>query len=212
MLANKYVLAHRVSFNDKSREVRKHDSPCSPRSKASINGPGSTAYLIKSDSVKAGNSGRVCFFCKKPGHVIADCHVLSKKQKAPKPVALLASVPHLLSGGDVFNQLTKDRQVEPDLFAPFRMEGSIAASKSGKFVPVRILRDTAAAQSLLVEGVLPLSGETFTGEHALVRGCGMTWLKAPLHVVHLKSGLVTGPVQGLFALNFQVEGGDDPGQ
>lgn len=32
-----------------------------------------------------------------------------KKQKAPKPVALLASAPRLLSGGDVFNQLTKDR-------------------------------------------------------------------------------------------------------
>lgn len=99
--------------------------------------------------------------------------------KSKKLLNQIASVPRLLSGGDVFTQLTKDRpgvvkrpiedKVEPDLFAPFRMEGSIAASKSGKFVPVRMLRDTAAARPLLVEGVLPLSGETFTGEYALVR-------------------------------------------
>lgn len=45
-----------------------------------------------------------------------------------------------------------------------------------------------------MEGVLPLSEETSAGEHALVRGHGMTWFKFPLHVVHLQSCLVTGPV------------------
>lgn len=97
---------------------------------------------------------------------------------------------------------------EPDLFAPFRIEGLVATSESEKLVPIRILRDTAAAQSLLVEGVLPLSKETSTGEKALVRGCGMTWLEASLHVVHLQSGLVTGPVAVAICPELPVEGVD----
>lgn len=56
------------------------------------------------------------------------------------------------------------------------------------------MRDTAAVPSLWMEGVLPHSEETSAGEHALLRGHGMTWFKFPLHVVHLQSCLVTGPV------------------
>ena len=103
--------------------------------------------------------------------------------------------------------LSEDR-TEPDLFAPFRMEGLVATSELEKFVPVRILRDTAAAQSLLVEGVLPLSEETSTGKNALVRGCGLTWFEAPLHVVYLQSGLVTGPVAVAIRPELPVEGVD----
>nr|XP_046272302.1 uncharacterized protein LOC124073826 [Scatophagus argus] len=88
------------------------------------------------------------------------------------------------------------------------MEGLVAISESDKFVPVRILRDTAAAQSLLVEGVLPLSEETSTGENALVRGCGLTWIEAPLHVVYLQSGLVTGSVAVAIRPELPVEGVD----
>ena len=37
-------------------------------------------------------------------------------------------------------------------------------------MPVRILRDTGATQSLLVEDILPLSETTSTGSHVLIQG------------------------------------------
>ncbi len=48
-------------------------------------------------------------------------------------------------------------------------------------VPVCILRDTGAAQSFLLEGVLPLISETATGTHVLVRGFEMGFIEVPLH-------------------------------
>lgn len=37
-------------------------------------------------------SGKACFYCKKPGHLIAEGPVLSKKQKTPKFVALIKAM------------------------------------------------------------------------------------------------------------------------
>ena len=84
----------------------------------------------------------------------------------------------------------------------------MATSESETLVPICIIRDTAAAQSLLVEGVLPLSEETSTGENALVRGCGLAWFEAPLHDVYLQSGLVTGLVTVAIRPDLPLEGVD----
>lgn len=79
VLANEYVLAHKVSFNDKSYETRYQVSPHFPCFKAGTIGPGSSSFVAKSASASMGNSERVYFFFKKPGHIIADCHALSRK-------------------------------------------------------------------------------------------------------------------------------------
>jgi hypothetical protein len=220
VLADEYVLAHKTVFNDNPREAKDHASPRPLRFTAGSDGTGSSGFSTKPASSGSGNSERVCFFCKKPGHVIADCYALERKQKA-KPVALLASVSCLPGAKDGLSQFTENRpglgkgmsepsedSIEPDLFAPFRMEGLVATSESGTLVPICILRDTAAAQSLLVEGVLPLSEETSTGENALVRGCGLAWFEAPLHDVYLQSGLVTGLVTVAIRPELPLEGVD----
>lgn len=59
---------------------------------------------------------------------------------------------------------------------------------------MKILRDTGAAQSFLLEGVLPLSNHTATGKDVFIRGIEITYIKVPLHKVHLKSDLVNGVV------------------
>lgn len=56
----------------------------------------------------------------------------------------------------------------------------------------QILQDTGAAQSFILDGVLPLSDQYFGGTHILCRGFVPNYFKAPLHVVHLKSDLVEG--------------------
>ena len=61
-------------------------------------------------------------------------------------------------------------------------------------MPVRILRDTGATQSLLVEDILPLSETTYTGAHVLIQGVELGVLRVPLHKVSLESDLVSGPV------------------
>lgn len=130
----------------------------------------------------------LAFFCccKKPGHVIANCHALSKKQKVAKchRLGLMVSAPCQLPSEENGSSPSIKDSDEHDSFAPFCIDGSVAISESEKPVPIRIVRDTGAAQSWLLGRVLPLSEKTATDCSALVQGCGMTWLLAPLHVVY----------------------------
>lgn len=57
---------------------------------------------------------------------------------------------------------------------------------SGNGVPVSFLRDTGASQSLLLEGILPLSDQTATGAQVLVRGVEMGCAVVCLHSIEIK--------------------------
>ena len=61
-------------------------------------------------------------------------------------------------------------------------------------MPIWILRDTRATQSLLVEGILSLSGATATGTHVLIKGVELGIVSVPMHTIYLKSDLVSGAV------------------
>lgn len=50
---------------------------------------------------------------------------------------------------------------------------------------IRILRDTAAAQSFFLTNVLPLSEALFTGSYSIAQGIDMSFIKVPLHHVLL---------------------------
>ena len=56
-----------------------------------------------------------------------------------------------------------------DLFKDFRSEGTIALSQNGKPVSVNILRDTGAAQTLLVKKAVPGLSKNYTGEKVFIR-------------------------------------------
>ena len=51
-----------------------------------------------------------------------------------------------------------------------------------------------ASQTLLLESVLPLSKETFTGNTVLLQAVELGTISDPVHRVHIESDLVTGPV------------------
>ena len=57
-----------------------------------------------------------------------------------------------------------------------------------------VLRDTGASQSLLLEGVLPLNNSSYTGSNVLLQGIELGVASVPLHVINLKTNLVSGPV------------------
>ena len=67
------------------------------------------------------------------------------------------------------------------------------------------MRDTGATQSLLVDGVLPLSDSTATGT-VQIQGIELRVVKAPLYVIYLNSDLVNGTVAVGIRLTLPVKG------
>lgn len=79
-------------------------------------------------------------------------------------------------------------------YQPFLSLRFFSLDDSSKTHPVKILRDTGAAQTLLLNGVLPLSEQTFTCRSGLLQGVELGVINVPLHRICLKSDLITGPV------------------
>lgn len=127
---------------------------------------------------------RVCFYCLDPGHIISDCRAWEQKtaNARPKNVAVVQSVPELFAA-------------DTSSYLPFLLAGYMSLADSSVVECVRILRDTGSAQSFILDGVLPFSDASYTGENVLVRGIEMSCVSIPLHTVNLKSDLVTGLVQ-----------------
>lgn len=61
--------------------------------------------------------------------------------------------------------------------------------------PITILHNKGATKSLLLQSVLPFPPKSFCGFDALVRGVRMCTLRAPIHIVILRSSLVLDPVK-----------------
>lgn len=64
-----------------------------------------------------------------------------------------------------------------------------------EWVPITILRDTGAKNSLARHGVVPFSDRTYCGSDILVWAVGLYDLCVPLHTVTLTSPLESGTVQ-----------------
>ena len=97
-------------------------------------------------------------------------------------------------------------QVKEEEKNPFISEGSVSIRENDQAVPIRILRDTGATQSLLVEGTLPLSEETATGTQVLIQGVELGIVSVPLHTIYLKSDLVSGAVVVGLCPTLPIEG------
>ena len=79
-------------------------------------------------------------------------------------------------------------------YGPFITDGFVSLVGSSEKRPVKILRDTGATETFVVESVLPFSGQSSTGNVVLIRGIGMQSMSVPLHNIELSSDLVKGNV------------------
>jgi hypothetical protein len=78
-------------------------------------------------------------------------------------------------------------------YDPFISQGEVWSGDSDP-KPITILRDTGALQTLILEGVIPLSEKTYTGTSILMKGIECRVVNVPLHKVEMRSKFVSGTV------------------
>ncbi|KAK0141027.1 Retrovirus-related Pol polyprotein from transposon opus [Merluccius polli] len=165
----------------------KHPKPCLKRTLTS----GLEPRIIPIASDVHGN------YCKKPSHIVADC--LALKKRNAKGTGLITTKRDSLPAPSVGKKVNECDQSEG--YEPFVRLGYVSLPGSNK-QPVRILCDTGASQSMMLEGILPLSDKNALGSNVLVRGIGMTFIPVPLHKIHLESDLVCDCVVVSAAISF----------
>lgn len=192
VLVEEYMLTHKSGFaerpfafnrfdrvNGNGKESKTLSVPIEPVTDSVSN------VDVKTDTSEAKRKDDVaCFYCKKKGHILSNCPVL--KRKNVKPVALIKTVKH------VSQSLQSQKPCDYADFKPFVMDGFVSVSRDGVKIPVKILRDTAASQSFILEGVLPLNSVTAVGSDVPVRSFNMQDIGVPLHRIMIESDLWSG--------------------
>ena len=92
-------------------------------------------------------------------------------------------------------------------YKPFISEGVVSlVGDENSSQKVKIWRDTGATQSLMLDSVLPLTENSFTGANVLISGVEMGVLEVPLHEVNIKSSLINGNIVIGMRPSLPVEG------
>ena len=92
-------------------------------------------------------------------------------------------------------------------YKPFISSGVVSlVGDENSSQKVKILRDTGATQSLMLDSVLPLTENSFTGANVLISGVEMGVLEVPLHEVNIKSSLINGNIVIGMRPSLPVEG------
>ena len=127
-------------------------------------------------------------------------------QNQTKPTGFISTpVNNIISGfdnnnaSDIHEDLVK---VKPNadpimkIFEPFVNTATVSLLKSPTHsIPVQVLRDTGASQSLILTNALPFSAESYSGNNVLIKGVHSSdYNSVPLHNIRLNSDLVSGDV------------------
>ena len=128
-----------------------------------------------------------CLACGEAGHRKFEC-----PNYKPKPVAAVAAQNELLDFIKESMPLPSPEQQTEEEFERFVIKGK-AKLNGGQEREIRILRDTAANQSLILANVLPWNQESNTGKDVVCKGA-VCKFDIPLHKVWLDCGYVTGEV------------------
>ena len=158
-----------------------------------------------------------CTFCKRWGHIDTECYSKARRDNRyrstpvqcavyPKHLYTPTHAPHTppleAETGNMVNiphnvnnkvaKYTYD-DVQRD-FKPFLSDGYVSSVDGDNRTPIRILRDTGASRSLLLQGAVQLPDSSYTGERAIIQGMDMKYIPLPLHNIKLECGIVNGKV------------------
>ena len=191
VLADDYSLTHRGVFYPSDVGVGSFTGSKDRSSSTSLNHPprsNSANPRNQNDQRPSGRSRSViCNYCHRKGHVMAECWSLQKKKT--DAVIYMVKQPDSLSSQS--NQRVPVSMPE-STYLPFISKGLVSLTEDGETVPIKILRDTGATQSLVVQDILPFCKQGSMGASVLVQGIELGVVKVPLHRVFLKSDLVSG--------------------
>uniref|UniRef100_A0A3B3BUU0 Gypsy retrotransposon integrase-like protein 1 n=1 Tax=Oryzias melastigma TaxID=30732 RepID=A0A3B3BUU0_ORYME len=189
VLADEFVLTHRNVFG----ALRPQSKPEPPFSRPN-------------DRPKPPTSPpRLCFFCHKKGHLIADCHALKKKSTTTAPTKGMGL---MRTASSALPCQTEGTNLDP-CFKPFISTGTVSlTAETAVHHPIRILRDTGGSQSIIRDDVLSFTKASSCGSSVMIQGVGVNLVSAPLHTVYLESPLVTGLVKVAVLPTLPIEGVD----
>ena len=213
-MADDYALTHKLNFVKRAGNI--------PNSYAQNKSPSYNHFDNKSKSGSweknkqsyrppETNQGELpksvpsCTYCKKKGHIVSECWVLKRKnegkpQNDSKPQGSVGCtvlkdplMPIKIEKPN--SRVLKSKSDIMEDYKPFITEGFVSLiGDNTSLQPIKILRDTGASQSLMLESILPFSGKTSAGANVLLQGVDPGFHSVPLHHINLKSDLVSGQV------------------
>jgi len=204
VLADEYTLTHKRVFPPKSENADQRTRSLAGQLFPTRN---SSPYNLKSNDTGDANkkrikpfSGSTCHYCKWKGHIMSKCWALEKKEKTKKS-DMIVTKPGVLNKCPVVEKTSEEND-----FKPFISECKLSLVGMNKLNSIKMLRDTGASQSLLVQSALPLDEQAFTGSNILIQGIKSDVTSVPLHVIDLQSSLVSGPVMVGIVTSLPVPG------
>ena len=220
-LADEYFPTH-GNFNQQRNQSSDKQYTANPSSGSdSFQQPVNSTQSMKSNSE---TSAPFCNYCKRRGHLRSECFYLIGNQPSthdvqqPSPSGhivpmQLVSDPHsaaIIPCETGLATSNSDRIME--MFEPFIQNGFVSLSDDfSDAKPIRILRDTGSAQSILLQSTLPLSDSTYSGDNVLLKGVDTSlgsYPSAPLHQVYISSSHVNGPVTVGITSSLPIDGID----
>ncbi|KAK9504887.1 hypothetical protein O3M35_009058 [Rhynocoris fuscipes] len=172
-------------------------------------------YNFDNSNIKETNSNSnkifsvkvTCSYCKRVGHKIADCYLLQRKNKnktTSKPSGAISNLNQASSTENnvenenvshemtCYNSCRLSKKSTLDKFEPFLSVGSVSLTNNIDPISIKILRDTGASQSLILDAVLPFTDSSFTGKHVTIQGVGSQLISLPIHKIYLNSEYAKG--------------------
>ena len=145
-----------------------------------------------------------CDYCKRKGHTMSVCY--RNPQNQTKPTGCISTPVNNTTSGfdnnnvsDIHEDLIEVKaNADPimKIFEPFVNTATVSLLNSPTHsIPVQVLRDTGASQSLILTNALPFSAESYSGNNVLIKGVHYSdYNSVPLHNIRLHSDLVSGDV------------------
>ena len=210
ILADGYELTHRRSRSPPYRrknpanpsstsDEKQNQAPHSVGDKTRSPNPGSNTHTSCVES----ENKIICYYCRQEGHVKTQCPKLKEKDKSqPNGLVRTASAcmqNHIVHDFDYTKQSDEVRDVVDhhdevdERYKDFVSRGVVKFSVDDE-LPVMILRDTGATQTLLVADELSLGTKNFTGKNVLIQDVNGGYKPVPLYNIELNSMLVSGTV------------------